>query len=301
MVPSSLSVWTQCFGHAGRSGNPAVAILLVKPSAFQVKKAKHDKDDCNIKSENVDDAIDLDLNNNNLAGDPDVADVQYRKNIESGMREWVETLTCCCEVSNRYFNNPPRLTCGPNADWRSYWHFYSTHCPMLWSLLIEEEGFTRCNSHGSRRGSPYSLEPYPVSDQASSRTGSNRCRCSRPWHSTTSLTSNIQKARLMLQRSAQALSWCSRIMALQLLGQTLPGLHLGTDYTPAWHCAHQTSNMCSPYITWDGCTGDSWMALCKSTCCWHSCCFTEGRWFLEGKIRSTNAGEQGAMQERQHH
>ena len=40
MIPSSLSVWTQQLGCAGQSGDPALAILLVKPFIFIEKKKK---------------------------------------------------------------------------------------------------------------------------------------------------------------------------------------------------------------------------------------------------------------------
>ena len=38
MVPPSLSVWTQRLGRAGRSGEPAVVILLVEPSVYKLRK-----------------------------------------------------------------------------------------------------------------------------------------------------------------------------------------------------------------------------------------------------------------------
>lgn len=37
LAPTSLSVWTQRSGRAGRSGTQAFAILLVEPTVFQVK------------------------------------------------------------------------------------------------------------------------------------------------------------------------------------------------------------------------------------------------------------------------
>jgi len=40
MVPPSLSVWTQRLGHAGRSGDPAVVILLVEPSVYKLRKSR---------------------------------------------------------------------------------------------------------------------------------------------------------------------------------------------------------------------------------------------------------------------
>ncbi|KAF8240042.1 P-loop containing nucleoside triphosphate hydrolase protein, partial [Tricholoma matsutake] len=40
MVPPSLSVWTQCLGHAGRSGEPTIVILLIEPSVYKLQKTR---------------------------------------------------------------------------------------------------------------------------------------------------------------------------------------------------------------------------------------------------------------------
>ena len=111
MVPSSLSICVQHFGRAGRNGQPAIAILLAEPSAFQTKKknktkVEANKDDVLVKSEPIDDTF-LDSEDE---GDRDGElgmGMEYRKKLEEGMRQWAEALTCRREVANGYFNNPP--------------------------------------------------------------------------------------------------------------------------------------------------------------------------------------------------
>jgi len=115
MVPSSLSIWTQRFGQAGRSGQPAIAILLAESSAFQTKKknkTKASKDNApsqidieNIKPEPQDDEL---VWSEDELDDPDeVGPVEYRKKLKDGMRQWITPLTCHRDISNNYFHNPP--------------------------------------------------------------------------------------------------------------------------------------------------------------------------------------------------
>jgi superfamily II DNA helicase RecQ len=40
MVTTTLNEWIQHYGRAGRGGQPATAILLLEPSAFQIQKKK---------------------------------------------------------------------------------------------------------------------------------------------------------------------------------------------------------------------------------------------------------------------
>ena len=119
MVPLSLSICTQRFGRAGRSGQPAIAILLTEPSAFQTKKhkAKTSENDPPaskvesapiepVKIEPVDDdfmEIDEDEDRINM-------DIEYMKKLEGGMRKWVEALVCRRKVANEYFNNPSSIS-----------------------------------------------------------------------------------------------------------------------------------------------------------------------------------------------
>jgi superfamily II DNA helicase RecQ len=118
MVASSLSVLIQRFGRAGRSGQPAVALLLAEPSVFQVKKKNQEKNTITrtvpaeseeyIKEEPIDDSNDLELPLDAVGLDSADVVTQYRKKTEIGMQDWCLTLGCRGDVSDKYFNNPSR-------------------------------------------------------------------------------------------------------------------------------------------------------------------------------------------------
>lgn len=81
MVPGSLTIWMQRAGRAGR--NPLTAAreyLLVQPSMFQEVKSK---------------------SGGNGAED----EMNYRKEVEEGLREWIETEDCRREVAAEYFDD----------------------------------------------------------------------------------------------------------------------------------------------------------------------------------------------------
>ncbi|KAH7924177.1 P-loop containing nucleoside triphosphate hydrolase protein, partial [Leucogyrophana mollusca] len=83
MVPASLSIWMQRAGRAGRSPiMQARAILLVQPSVFQEKHTKKGKDP-----------------------DDDDGTVTYVKQVEDGLREWIETKECRRDVADEYFDS----------------------------------------------------------------------------------------------------------------------------------------------------------------------------------------------------
>ena len=85
LVPSSLSIWMQRAGRAGRNPNSnARAILLVQPTVFQVVRPKSS------------DIQKL---------DEDVTEIKYRKDIEEGLREWIEGLACRREIFATFFND----------------------------------------------------------------------------------------------------------------------------------------------------------------------------------------------------
>lgn len=117
MVALSLSILTQRFGRAGRSGQPALAILLAEPSVFQVKKKNNatrvgaiaQSEDV-VKEEPNDEQVDL------LSATIDLDDTdtvtEYRKKTETGMQEWCMTLGCRWDISDKYFNNPSRPNLG---------------------------------------------------------------------------------------------------------------------------------------------------------------------------------------------
>jgi superfamily II DNA helicase RecQ len=111
MVPTSLLVLTQCFGRAGHTGQQAIAILLVEPSVFQMKKKQGMKLTGEVTQEPRDTIIKAEVLDEDFANDvhdnSENTSVQYRKNIESGIRKWCDALTCRREVSNKYFENPP--------------------------------------------------------------------------------------------------------------------------------------------------------------------------------------------------
>ena len=113
MVAHSLSILTQRFGRAGRSGQPAIAILLAEPSVFQVKKKKNttqsvaDTDDVQVVKQEVDDDH-VDLLSETLGLDETDAVTEYRKKTESGIHDWCMALGCRLEIADKYFNNPPR-------------------------------------------------------------------------------------------------------------------------------------------------------------------------------------------------
>lgn len=82
MVPASLSIWMQRAGRAGRTFSiSARAILLVQPSVFQEVKKK------------------------NGVPIPESDATVYRKDVEEGLREWIETEDCRREVADVYFDS----------------------------------------------------------------------------------------------------------------------------------------------------------------------------------------------------
>lgn len=100
-----------------------MAILFTEPSVFQVKRktsattgtshaAVIELEDT-VKEEPLnDDSILVDLSPDTLGLDQglDCADAvtKYRKKMETGMQEWCLALGCRWDVSDKYFNNPPR-------------------------------------------------------------------------------------------------------------------------------------------------------------------------------------------------
>ncbi|KAJ7785523.1 P-loop containing nucleoside triphosphate hydrolase protein [Mycena olivaceomarginata] len=80
MVPSSFSIWMQRAGRAGRNILIAArAILLVQPSVFQEVAPKK--------------------------GAEPTDDVNFKKAVETGLREWIETEECRRDVVDEYFDN----------------------------------------------------------------------------------------------------------------------------------------------------------------------------------------------------
>ena len=111
MVAQSLSILTQRFGRAGRSGQPALAILLTEPSVFQVKKKSNatrsvaDLED-SVKEEPNDDHAEL--LSETLGLDDVDAVTEYRKKTEVGIQDWCMALGCRVDIADKYFNNSQR-------------------------------------------------------------------------------------------------------------------------------------------------------------------------------------------------
>jgi ERCC4-related helicase len=92
-VALSLLVLLQCFGHAGRSGQPAVAVLLAEPSIFQIKKKNNKtklrtvaKPENNIKDEPIDDN-DLEIPPETPGLDDTEVVTEYKKKTEVRIQE----------------------------------------------------------------------------------------------------------------------------------------------------------------------------------------------------------------------
>lgn len=124
-VPSSLSVWMQRVGRAGRSpGIQAYAVLMVEKSVFQKKKQKRKKTAAvEVEAAESDSERSDDLEEGgDLEGDRDIDEVEMeseRIDIESGelewvkkvepeLRRWIETKGCRRDVVDNYFDNPTR-------------------------------------------------------------------------------------------------------------------------------------------------------------------------------------------------
>ena len=107
MVPTSLSVWTQRYGRAGRAGQDVDAILLVEPSVYQLKKKKTTevkKGEENKENEAEEEQDDDDDNADDERPDQVPAshtDPKFKKRVEWGMRNWVEATECRNAVSDK--------------------------------------------------------------------------------------------------------------------------------------------------------------------------------------------------------
>ncbi|KAI0359013.1 P-loop containing nucleoside triphosphate hydrolase protein [Trametes cingulata] len=96
-VPSSLSVWTQRAGRAGRSPHiSAEAVMLVERAVFQHHRGRQPPKKSNARLAST----------HGPHAWPGKEGAGYRKQIEPALREWIETKGCRRAVSDRYFGNP---------------------------------------------------------------------------------------------------------------------------------------------------------------------------------------------------
>jgi bloom syndrome protein len=116
MVPPSLSVLTQHFGRGGRSGEPTTAILLVETSVYKLQTGKasqskegelgrdFDEDD----ADNNDDEDNEDDEGNSNDNEKLEVGPSYRKKLDENLRAYINASGCRRDISNDYFQNPPR-------------------------------------------------------------------------------------------------------------------------------------------------------------------------------------------------
>ncbi|KAJ7774230.1 P-loop containing nucleoside triphosphate hydrolase protein [Mycena maculata] len=124
-VPSSLSVWVQRAGRAGRSPElHARAILLVEKSMFQHrKKRKRGAGKAKAKPAPEPDSSDSDSSSNSDGDEPAANNVaatstaavnpeddgkEWGKQVDPALREYICSIDCRHDATDRYFDNPPR-------------------------------------------------------------------------------------------------------------------------------------------------------------------------------------------------
>ena len=104
-VLSSLSIWMQRAGRAGWSPHlKATAILLVERSVLQrVGRARK-------QQKEVGDLLSALSGEEEEEGET-TRQTKYRKAVEDGLRQWIETEGCRRDVVDKYFNNPSPRKC----------------------------------------------------------------------------------------------------------------------------------------------------------------------------------------------
>ncbi|KAF8064097.1 P-loop containing nucleoside triphosphate hydrolase protein [Lyophyllum atratum] len=131
-IPSSLSVWIQRAGRAGRSPEiNARAILLYEESMFKRKRRRRTKPapgafeegsdaDPGIGHESEVDDHGEDNQGEDDEGPSDEEDdgKEWGKKVEENLRRWIETAHCRRDIADEYFDNPPerKHPTGPCCD-----------------------------------------------------------------------------------------------------------------------------------------------------------------------------------------
>lgn len=110
MVPTSLSVWIQRAGRAGRTGSPSCAVLLYEPSVTKRLNTQTTQGD---NEDDPDDECDQEWTGEDFK----------KRNVEDSLRSYVLTNKCRWLLTDAYFDNPPRnargtvfVDCQSNAD-----------------------------------------------------------------------------------------------------------------------------------------------------------------------------------------
>ncbi|KAJ8481720.1 hypothetical protein ONZ51_g5811 [Trametes cubensis] len=107
-VPDTLSIWLQRAGRAGRSPTvQARAVMLVQMSVVQKVGGKKGTDAGRADESDTD----FEEEEEKVQGEPtEKTKVKYKKEVEEGLRTWIETKACRRAVADAYFDNPPRET-----------------------------------------------------------------------------------------------------------------------------------------------------------------------------------------------
>lgn len=109
-VPSSLSVWIQRAGRAGRSPDiEARAILLVEKSMFKWRKKRQKKKEEEEDFEDSDDSESDEDSYEEIGGDSEK--MEWGKKVEPDLRNFITTEDCRRDIADVYFNNPSRRQC----------------------------------------------------------------------------------------------------------------------------------------------------------------------------------------------
>lgn len=121
-TPPSLSTFKQRYGRVGRDGRPALVILFVEPSIFQMQKKRKPNSRLRkferLEPDTVraaiaqaaaqDDAQESDHDDDNIQPVlQEDGEMTYRKTVEGGMRDWIQTVECRRNIEREYFANPP--------------------------------------------------------------------------------------------------------------------------------------------------------------------------------------------------
>jgi bloom syndrome protein len=132
MVLPSLSVWMQCLGCAGRSGEPTVAILLVEPSVYKLRKSKGVAGPEDPDGEDKDNEDEDQEDGESDLGVVRSANPTYQKKVEEAMQRWIEAPKCCRIIADAYFHNPPHTT-GDSFLVLILYHLmiFRINCPLL--------------------------------------------------------------------------------------------------------------------------------------------------------------------------
>lgn len=107
-APSSLTVWIQRAGRAGRSPDiDAFAVMFVESSAFTVQNARKTQGHQGAGARPP-----VRKDPEKASGDSEDINLkegqEYKKKIEKSLRDWLTAEGCRREVSDTFFNNPER-------------------------------------------------------------------------------------------------------------------------------------------------------------------------------------------------